>query len=157
MIGKFITSVAAIVSLTAAVVPTAASAHDHDRYDYRDGRDDGDRDGYYNRHDNGRHNGWDRHDRERRGYYSNGGYDNRYGGYSGNRSYAYGGGYAGGNRYYGDRYRCHSGRTGTIVGAIAGGLIGNGVAGRGDRTLGTVLGAGGGALVGRSIDRNGRC
>ena len=39
-----------------------------------------------------------------------------------------------------------------------GGLIGNEVAGRGDRTLGTVLGVAGGALLGREIDRGGsRC
>ena len=54
------------------------------------------------------------------------------------------------NRYY---RRCDNGDGGTIIGAIAGGLLGNSVAGRGDRTLGTVLGAGVGALAGRSIDR----
>ena len=154
MIGKFITSAAAIASLATAVVPATASAHDHDRYGYQDGRDYGNRDGYYSQ-GRGDHGRWHGRDDHRRGYYNNGYGYNR--GYGYDRSYAYGGGYANRDRYYGDRYRCHSGRTGTIVGAIAGGLIGNGVAGRGDRTLGTVLGAGGGALVGRSIDRNGRC
>jgi outer membrane lipoprotein SlyB len=43
---------------------------------------------------------------------------------------------------------------GTVIGAIAGGLLGNTVAGRGDRTLGAVLGAGAGALAGRAIDKS---
>ena len=74
-------------------------------------------------------------------------------------------GYDRGDRYYGrDRYyrerdyrRCRDdGTGGTIIGAIAGGLLGNTVAGRGDHTLGTVLGAGAGALAGRAIDRSDR-
>lgn len=60
-------------------------------------------------------------------------------------------------RYYRNdrrqRNRC-SNTTGTVLGAIAGGLLGNSVAGRGDRTLGAVLGAGAGALAGRAIDRS---
>ena len=58
------------------------------------------------------------------------------------------------------RYYCRreNGTTGLLVGAAVGGLIGNEVAGRGDRTLGTLLGAVGGALLGREIDRsNARC
>ena len=51
-------------------------------------------------------------------------------------------------------YRCDRGTGGTIIGAIAGGLLGNGVAGRGDRTIGTMVGAGAGALAGRAIDRD---
>ena len=43
---------------------------------------------------------------------------------------------------------------GTIVGALAGGLLGNTVAGRGNRTLGAVLGAAGGALAGNAIDKS---
>lgn len=54
-----------------------------------------------------------------------------------------------------ERRRCNSGTTGTIVGAIAGGLLGNSIAGRGDRSLGTILGAGGGALAGRAVGRSG--
>ena len=151
MFGKLITSFAIVASLGTAVVPTAATARDHDRYDnsgYGDyGRGD--------RYDNGRHGGYrnDGYRNDRR--YRDGRYDNRRGYYG---QQAYGGGY--GNYYRGrDRYRCHNnGSTGTIVGAIAGGLLGNGIAGRGDRTLGTVLGAGGGALAGRAIDRSGnRC
>lgn len=59
--------------------------------------------------------------------------------------------------YYGRRpdRRCDRGAGGTILGAIAGGLLGNAVAGRGDRGVGTIVGAGAGALTGRAIDR--RC
>ena len=80
-------------------------------------------------------------------------------GYYGDRSYR------GDRRYYGNdrryyrnraRERCNDGDGGTIVGAIAGGLLGNQVAGRGDRTLGTILGGGVGALAGRAIDRSDR-
>lgn len=67
------------------------------------------------------------------------------------------------DRYSRDAYRrrdyrrCRdNGDGGTIIGAIAGGLLGNQVAGRGDRTLGAVLGAGAGALAGRAIDRSDR-
>ena len=54
------------------------------------------------------------------------------------------------------RYYCKrdDGTTGTIVGAIAGGVLGNLIAPGGSKTLGTILGAGGGALAGRAIDRN---
>jgi hypothetical protein len=52
-----------------------------------------------------------------------------------------------------DRRRCNN-DAGTIIGAIAGGLLGHSVAGRGDRALGTVLGAGAGAFAGRAIDRS---
>lgn len=62
--------------------------------------------------------------------------------------------------YYGDRYRCRNdGTTGTIVGAIAGGLLGHEVAGRrGDKTTGVIIGGAVGAVAGRAIDKgNGRC
>jgi uncharacterized protein YcfJ len=71
--------------------------------------------------------------------------------------------YRGHDRYYRGRdyrhhyrgyRRCDNGDGGTIVGAIAGGLLGHEVAGHGDRTLGAVLGAGAGALAGRAIDRS---
>lgn len=58
------------------------------------------------------------------------------------------------------RYYCRreNGTTGLLIGAAVGGLIGNEVAGRGDRTLGAIIGAAGGAILGRSIDRsNSRC
>lgn len=75
-----------------------------------------------------------------RGYRSYRGYDRRY------------------NRYnrYRAREKCRDGDGGTIVGAIAGGLAGNAIAGRGDRTLGTILGGAVGALAGREIDRSDR-
>jgi uncharacterized protein YcfJ len=50
--------------------------------------------------------------------------------------------------------RCDKGTGGTILGAIAGGLLGNAAAGRGDRGAGTIVGAGVGALAGRAIDRD---
>lgn len=55
------------------------------------------------------------------------------------------------------RYYCKrdNGTTGLIVGAVAGGLLGNTIAGSGDKTLGTLLGGAGGALLGREIDRGG--
>jgi hypothetical protein len=86
----------------------------------------------------------------RDGYSRNGynGYDRSYRGYD--RSYR---GY---DRSYRARQKCNDGDGGTIVGAIAGGLLGNTVAGRGDRTIGTILGAGVGALAGRAIDRSDR-
>lgn len=40
---------------------------------------------------------------------------------------------------------------GTVVGAVAGGLIGNAVAGHGSKTEGTVIGAGVGAVAGHEI------
>ncbi len=54
------------------------------------------------------------------------------------------------------RYYCKrdDGTAGTIVGAIAGGVLGNIIAPGGSKTLGTVLGAAGGALAGNAIDKN---
>ncbi|TPG13582.1 glycine zipper 2TM domain-containing protein [Sphingomonas oligophenolica] len=84
-----------------------------------------------------------------RGYYNSRGYDR---GYQDN-----GRTYRGENyRSYRARQKCNDGDGGTIVGAIAGGLLGHTVAGRNDRLLGTVLGAGAGALAGRAIDRSDR-
>ncbi|SFP45702.1 glycine zipper 2TM domain-containing protein [Sphingomonas rubra] len=100
----------------------------------------------------------------------------RYGSYDYNRpDPAYGGYYA--DRYYVDgpryrerrlsrndriyrgengRYYCrrNDGTTGLLVGAAAGGVLGNVIASGGSETLGTLLGAAGGALAGRAIDRN---
>ena len=82
------------------------------------------------------------------GYYNQRAYDQRY-----DRRYA-------NRRYHNQRYynhygtRCSSGSTGTILGAIAGGLLGREIAGRGDRTVGAIIGAGAGALAGRAIDRS---
>jgi hypothetical protein len=89
--------------------------------------------------------------------------------WNGDRGY-YGRGYYRGDRgYYHDRGRYYDrgyyrgrcrdkGTGGTIIGAIAGGLlgheIGNGRYDRGDGTTGAIVGAGVGALAGRAIDRN---
>jgi hypothetical protein len=80
--------------------------------------------------------------------------------------YRYGGGYSQ-HDGYGDyrrdnrrderRYRngrCDNGRGGTIIGAVAGGLAGREVAGRGDKTVGTIIGGALGALAGRAIDKS---
>jgi hypothetical protein len=60
--------------------------------------------------------------------------------------------------FHGDdgRYYCHrsDGTTGLIVGAVAGGLIGNQLARGRSAALGTVLGVAGGALLGQAIDRD---
>lgn len=91
---------------------------------------------YYG-HDRGRHTGWHDGGRDRddddRGYHGRGSYDH--------------------GRYH-DRHRCHDGTGGAIIGAIAGGLLGNAVAGYGDRTAGTIIGGGVGALAGNAIGRD---
>lgn len=86
--------------------------------------------------------------------YNNGSYYNK--GYD--RSYGYDRTYRGNDRSYRNRARekCKDGDGGTIVGAIAGGLAGNAIAGRGNRTVGTIIGGALGALAGRSIDRSDR-
>lgn len=95
-------------------------------------------------------------DAQRYGYGAAPGYGQSYrGGYD--QGYGRGG--------YPDRYgydrpgyrdaRCDRGTGGAIIGAIAGGLLGNVVSSRHDRTLGTVLGAGAGALAGNAIGRSG--
>lgn len=62
--------------------------------------------------------------------------------------------YRGDRRYYRGK-RCDRGTGGLIIGAIAGGLLGNEVVGRrGDKTAGAIIGAGVGALAGRAIDRS---
>jgi hypothetical protein len=87
--------------------------------------------------------------------YDRGGYDRGYRGGDSRRGYDGNPGYdRRGNGYRGGRGRCDKGTGGTIIGAIAGGLLGNSVAGRGDRGVGTIVGAGVGALAGRAIDRN---
>lgn len=93
-----------------------------------------------------------------RGYYGDRGYERGYRddrGYRGNRVYR------GDRGYYQDRGnrgggRCNNGSTGTIVGAIAGGLLGRTIDTRGDRSLGTLGGAVAGGLLGREIDRGGK-
>ena len=123
----------ALLAAAAALAPTAATAQ---RYGYNgDGAPR-----YGQSYDTGYgQRGYDQRAYERRGYDDRGGYANR-GGYD--RP-----GYSG--------VRCNSGTGGTIIGAIAGGLIGRSIDTRGDRALGTVLGAGAGALAGNAIGRSG--
>jgi len=54
------------------------------------------------------------------------------------------------------RYYCRrsDGTTGLIVGAVAGGALGNVIAPGGSELVGTILGAIGGSVAGRAIDRN---
>ncbi|GAA0735658.1 glycine zipper 2TM domain-containing protein [Sphingomonas japonica] len=69
--------------------------------------------------------------------------------------------YYGRDRRYANRnnrrtpQRCSS-TEGTVIGAVAGGLLGNTVAGNNNRLLGTIIGGGAGALAGREIDRSGQ-
>lgn len=59
------------------------------------------------------------------------------------------------NNRYDRRYRqCDNGDGGTVIGAIAGGLAGHEIAGRGDKTVGTIIGGAVGAIAGRAIDRS---
>ncbi|MFA5962751.1 MAG: glycine zipper 2TM domain-containing protein [Sphingomonas sp.] len=126
-----LTGAALAMGATALIPATPAAAQSYGRH--------------YERGDDGRYG-----DPYQGGY--RGGYDQR--GYDQRRYYDQRG-YNGYNR---NRYRdqCRKGDTGTIIGAIAGGLLGNSIAGRGDRTLGAVLGAGAGALAGRAIERSDR-
>jgi uncharacterized protein YcfJ len=67
--------------------------------------------------------------------------------------------YRRGDRYYRSNSRnnyqsCDRGTGGTIIGAVAGGLLGNEVARRGNKTEGSIIGAAVGALAGRAIDKS---
>lgn len=91
--------------------------------------------------------------------YDNRGYDNR--GYD-DRRYDNRGYYADRRSYRGyQQCRRNSGTTGTILGAIAGGLLGREIGRGGYRnqpsTTGLILGAGAGALAGRAIDKSSSC
>ena len=132
---KFLINMGAALAMTAAsLVVTAAPAQ------ARDG---------WGRYDRGDYYRGDRGDRRYRG--------DHYRGYRGERYYRndYYRGYRGG-------YRCRdNGTGGTIIGAIAGGLLGNEIGKgsgrygrRGDGTTGAIVGAGVGALAGRAIDRD---
>ncbi|WP_293874897.1 MULTISPECIES: glycine zipper 2TM domain-containing protein [unclassified Sphingomonas] len=93
-----------------------------------------------------------------RGYYGDRGYDR---GYRDDRGYRGDRVYRGDRGYYQDRgnrggRRCNNGSTGTIVGAIAGGLLGRTIDTRGDRSLGTLGGAVAGGLAGRALERSDR-
>ena len=123
---KKLSLIGAALAMTGTALIPATPAAAQGRYEYR-----GDRD----------YRGYDRN----RGYQRDRGYRDyrRYD--RGDRRYSYRG-----------REKCNDGDGGTIVGAIAGGLAGNAIAGRGDRTLGTILGGAVGAIAGREIDRSDR-
>jgi uncharacterized protein YcfJ len=48
---------------------------------------------------------------------------------------------------------CSKRTTGTVVGAVTGGLLGHAIAGRGSHTEGTLLGAAAGGLVGNQVSK----
>ncbi len=52
--------------------------------------------------------------------------------------------------------RRHAANTGTVIGAIGGGLVGNAMSHGGGRLGGTVIGAGVGAVAGHEIGKHGR-
>ncbi len=124
-------SLAALMSTATLGIATPAAA----QHGY------GDRDGYGTYY-----SGYDRDDRryDRRGDYRHN-RDYRSRNYRDQRDYR-------GQRNYRGR-QCDNGTGGTIIGAIAGGLAGHEIAGRGDRTVGTILGGAVGAIAGRAIDK----
>ncbi len=153
---KFIIALA----LAATLTPTMAVVAQPRQDDRRDDRRGNDNRGNNNRRDNDRRN-WNQYDYNRPDPRNGNRYDaSRY--YRADKSY--------GERrltrndrvYRGNdgRYYCRrqDGTTGLIIGALAGGLLGNTITNGNSSTLGTLLGAGGGALIGRSIDRgDARC
>ncbi|GGI81472.1 hypothetical protein GCM10007973_17440 [Polymorphobacter multimanifer] len=131
MAGKFLVG-ALVASFALTTMSTAAVAHDRDDRYYG-------RDGYYTQVDDRRFN--DRRFDDRR--FNNRRVDSRR--YDDRRW----------NNNARGQNRCYDeGKGGTVIGAIAGGLLGNQVAGRNDGLLGAVLGGGVGALAGRAIDKS---
>jgi hypothetical protein len=83
--------------------------------------------------------------------YQDDGYYGRDRGYNNDRDYR-------DERQYRSNRSCNKGTGGLIIGGVAGGLLGNEVARRGNKTTGTIIGAAVGALAGRAIDRaDSRC
>ncbi len=108
--------------------------------------------GYYERGDTYYGREYDRRDDRRYARESNAQYYDQRG---------YADGYRGDDRQYSQNCRRSSGTTGTILGAIAGGLLGREI-GRGGyanrpSTTGLLLGAGAGALAGRAVDKSASC
>lgn len=123
-----------------------------------------------------RNDRWDDRRDDRRAYAAgyrdgnrNDGYGQRpyYGGGNGG-PYVYGAGYApqaayrGGQYWYGPngRINCRrsDGTTGVVVGALAGGTLGNILAQTGDKTIGSLIGGTLGAILGQELARgNGSC
>ena len=132
---KKVALAAAAASSAFVALPAAANAQSYGYYDR----------GGYDRYQRG--DRYDRNDRYDRGRYA------RNNGYYG-RNYD--------NRYYGNR-RCNSsGTTGTIIGGVAGALLGREVTrdnrgwNRNSGTTGAIVGGALGALAGRAIDK-GNC
>jgi len=129
-------SIAALMSTVTLGVATPAAAQ-NGYYDQRGYSS------YYSGYDRDDHD--DRYDRDDRRYdrrdYRR--YDRR--DYRSNRNY-----YRGDRRYH---RQCDKGTGGTIIGAIAGGLAGHEIAGRGDKAVGTIIGGAVGAIAGRAIDK----
>lgn len=131
-----LSAAAAAVALTA--MPAAADARHRDYRYEQSYRNQGYNQGNYGRND---------------GYYSrNQGYGQNQGYYGRNQGYY-------GNSYYNDR-RC-SATTGTIVGGIAGALLGSEISRSGSRyrrggsgTTGAILGGAIGALAGNAVAKN---
>lgn len=131
---------ASLVTATAFVGGCATNGYD-DGYGYYDR-------GYYSQYGNYDYN---RPDPRYNGYYADNYYrqDRRYREHRLNRN----------DRVYrgrDGRYYCRrsDGSTGLIVGAIAGGALGNIIADGDSEILGTLIGAAGGAAIGASIDRD---
>lgn len=128
-LGKFLIALPLAVATIGSAAPASAQY-------YNGGYSDRQYDSRYDRRYDSRYN--DRYNRNYDRRYDSR-YDSRY------------------DRRYNDRYyrdRCDRGTGGTVIGAIAGGLIGNEVAGRGDRTVGTIIGGAVGAIAGRAIDKS---
>lgn len=133
--------IAAATTSTLVAIPAAAQAQSYGRYDQRyqqTYRGEAYRSGRYQRGDT---------------YYGNRGYNNAYGqndGYYGRN-----------NAYYGRNQRCGSGTTGTIIGGVAGALLGREVTRSNNRwgggnsgTTGAIVGGALGALAGRAVAKS---
>lgn len=130
MVRKLLLGTALLASTATAVAPSAASAQRYyDRYEQTRGSDDWryEQRPRYVRQDDRRYD--DRRNYDDRRDYDGRGYDRRSQG-------------------------CSRGTTGALIGALAGGLLGRSIDGRGDRTLGTILGGGAGALAGHAIEKS---
>ena len=128
MFKHFTIAAIALATATTGLVPATADAQRYrgDRYAYDQAYNDG-------------YNGGGYYDRSYRG-------DRRY---QGARQYRDQRGY-----YRNRNQRCNSGTTGTIVGAIAGGLLGRSIDGGRDRAAGTIIGGAAGALAGRAVGKS---
>ena len=127
MFKQFTIAAAALATTATGLVPATADAQR-----YR-----GDRHAYEQAYNDGYNGG---------GYYDRGYRDDRR--FQGARQYRDSRGY-----YRNRNQRCNSGTTGTIIGAIAGGLLGRSIDGGRDRAAGTIIGGAAGALAGRAVGK----